>query len=78
MELAPGADHVGWTSYLLAFAIAVICGFAASACMAWALPRRSFTPPVFKALIAGEFVVVTAVVFYVAISLAGLSGVVVQ
>ncbi|MDJ0608031.1 MAG: hypothetical protein QNJ67_03580 [Kiloniellales bacterium] len=70
--------ELGLTTYLLAFAIAVICGFAASAFMFWALPRRSLTPPVFKAVIAGEFVVVTAVIFYVAISLAGLSRVAVQ
>ncbi len=78
MDLAPGADQIGLTTYLVAFAIAAICGFAASAFMFWALPRRSLTPPVFKALIAGEFVVVTSVVFYVAISLAGMSRVAVH
>lgn len=74
MELAPNdLAQVSWTAWILPLSISCLCGFAAAATMAWALRRSAVTPQVFKALIAGEFVVVSAAVLYVASSYANLS-----
>lgn len=73
MELAPAAMEASWTVWLLPLAVASLFGFAAAAVMARVLNRSAVTPLVFKALVVGEFIVVSGAVFYVASSYTNLS-----